>query len=278
MQQFIFANNIKTTLGLALPPSGTTLTLVSSVGLPTLGAGQVIPITIFDAATALINEVCYITAIVGTACTVLRAQEGTTAQNWSIGDFALACPTAGSVAAQFGNPSNVFKVATPTAPDEAVRNSQLAGYALINGDPAETFEVADATTNSEAVNLGQLNAPRGTQGNMAQTFSYTIPGSTAYYDLSGHSWTLSAAENDGFLQIHTANNVTTPNITGGVGLVILVNGSLVVGDSILGSQSQSAVIPISKGATPTIQIQVANFSTVATSQMSTVTSWLFTTA
>ncbi len=100
MNKFVFANNIKTTVGSAFSNTATTLTLASSTGLPALSAGQMFPITLNDAATGLVYEICYATAISGANLTVLRAQEGTVAQNWSVGDYAFAAPTAQSVAPQ----------------------------------------------------------------------------------------------------------------------------------------------------------------------------------
>jgi hypothetical protein len=94
---FVFADFINTTVAVAFPSSSTVLQLSSSVGLPTLSAGQIMPITLNDASTGLIYEIVYVTSITGANLTVTRAQEGTTAQNWSIGDFVLCAPTAGTV-------------------------------------------------------------------------------------------------------------------------------------------------------------------------------------
>ncbi len=94
---YVFANNVQTTLASAASSTATTLTLASSANLPALAAGQIMPITLNDAATGTIYEICYVTAISGATLTVNRAQEGTTAQNWSVGDYAFAAWTAGTV-------------------------------------------------------------------------------------------------------------------------------------------------------------------------------------
>lgn len=130
MTQFVIANNVDTQLATALPSSGagsTTVTLASSANLPVLSAGQVMPLTLNDAATGLIYEVVYVTAISGVTLTVLRAQEGTGAQNWNIGDFAFCAPTQGTVAVTTGNPNNTFLVAPATASQHAVQFGQVAG-------------------------------------------------------------------------------------------------------------------------------------------------------
>ena len=94
---YVFANNVQTTLAAAASSTSTTLTLASSANLPALAAGEIMPITLNDAATGTIYEICYVTAISGATLTVTRAEEGTTAQNWSVGDFAYGAWTAGTV-------------------------------------------------------------------------------------------------------------------------------------------------------------------------------------
>lgn len=101
MAQFVVANNVNTQLAAALPSSGagsTTVVLASSANLPTLNTatGQMMPLTLNDAATGAIYETVYVTAISGATLTVLRGQEGTSALNWSVGDFAFCAPTAGT--------------------------------------------------------------------------------------------------------------------------------------------------------------------------------------
>ncbi|MGO9533898.1 MAG: glycine-rich domain-containing protein [Syntrophobacteraceae bacterium] len=113
MSVFVFVNNISTSLASAINSSATSLTLASSIGLPTLATGQIMPLTLNDAATGLVYEVVYATAISGSTLTVTRAQEGTSAQNWQKGDFALCCPTAGTVAPA-GKQMQVFGYTTST--------------------------------------------------------------------------------------------------------------------------------------------------------------------
>ncbi|SDH09028.1 hypothetical protein SAMN05216466_10763 [Paraburkholderia phenazinium] len=102
MAQFVIANNVNTQLAAALPASGagsTTVVLASSTNLPPLNTaiGQQMPLTLNDAATGAIYEIVYVTAISGATLTVLRGQEGTSALNWNVGDFAFCGPTAGTV-------------------------------------------------------------------------------------------------------------------------------------------------------------------------------------
>lgn len=127
MSQFVIANNVNTQLATAALSTATTLVLASSANLPTLTGGQMMPLALNDAATGGIYETVYATAISGATLTVLRGQEGTSALNWNVGDFALCGPTAGTVAMVDGNPNNVFFVAPATAPQHAMQMAQAAG-------------------------------------------------------------------------------------------------------------------------------------------------------
>lgn len=95
--KFIFANNVRTQLLAAASSSSTQLVLASTANLPIIPADTAMPISLRDAATGLIREICYATAIYNGVATVLRAQEGTTAQSWNIGDTAFCGPTAGTI-------------------------------------------------------------------------------------------------------------------------------------------------------------------------------------
>jgi len=142
---FIFANNVQTTLASAASSTSTTLTLASSANLPTLATGQMMPITLNDVATGTIYEICYVTAISGPTLTVERAQEGTAAQNWSVGDYAFSAMTAGtglttnSVSATTETlvVSTSAVVPAATASNQAVQASQLSYVAPI--DALQTF-------------------------------------------------------------------------------------------------------------------------------------------
>ena len=51
--------------------------------------------TFLDAATELISEIVLVTARVGDVCTIVRAQQGTTAKTWNAADIASQLVTAG---------------------------------------------------------------------------------------------------------------------------------------------------------------------------------------
>lgn len=181
MTQFVIANNVNTQLAAAAASGATTLTLASSANLPTLSAGQIMPLTLNDAATGQSYEIVYVTAISGVTLTVTRAQEGTGALNWSIGDYAYCAPTAGTVAMTTGNPSDTFQVAAATALNNAPQAGQVQraafNYASAAGGTANALtatltpapasytddlvvvvRVASANTGATTLNVNSLGA------------------------------------------------------------------------------------------------------------------------
>ncbi len=129
MTDFVFANFYNTTLASPLSSGGTSMTVASSSGLPTLSAGQVLALILLDAATRTVHEVVYVTAISGANLTITRGEEGTAAVSWTTGDYVYQDVTQATVAAANGNPTNVFDVANATAATNAVSFTQgLAFY------------------------------------------------------------------------------------------------------------------------------------------------------
>ena len=141
MTQFVFANNINTQLAAAVTATDTVLTLGSSLGLPTLATGEMMPVTLVSLTS---TEICYATAINGANLTVLRGQENTAAQPWAVGATVIAAPTAGTVAPVNGNPDNEFQVAPAQNPADAVQLAQVS-QALPLGGTASSTSLTDLT-------------------------------------------------------------------------------------------------------------------------------------
>lgn len=191
MTQYVFANNVNTTLAAAATSTDTTLTLGSSTNLPSLTTGQVMPLWLNDAATRSVYELVYVTGISGATLTVERGQEGTTAVSWAVGDYAYCGPTGGTVANVYGDSSNAFEVADSTSgTQEAVPRSQAdstyltqtnaaADYAAINGSTSENFSVKAASATGQAVQWDQVlvGATRTNEtANRAYATNYTNSG------------------------------------------------------------------------------------------------------
>ena len=100
MAIIIAANNVSSSLAYPINSTTTTVILASGTGakFPTPGADQVFTLSLTDAATKLQHEIMWCTFRNGDTLTVLRGQEGTTAQAWAAGDIASNLPTAGTIA------------------------------------------------------------------------------------------------------------------------------------------------------------------------------------
>ena len=98
MSKEVFANNATTTLGSALSSGATSLTVATGTGslFPTLGPDEYFTCTLWAAgsSTGVPNEIVKVTARSGDTFTIVRAQEGTTAQSWGVGDTCANYPTA----------------------------------------------------------------------------------------------------------------------------------------------------------------------------------------
>lgn len=174
MTAFVFVNNFSTTLAAPLTSNGTTLTLANSTGLPTLSAGQSMPITLNDAATGQIYEIMYATAISGATLTVTRAQEGTAAQAWAIGDYAKVMPTAGTVEPEGGSTIKTFSVANGVASTDAINLGQAqADFATISA-----VNTAQTTATTALNKAGFAQAITDQTANRGFGTTYTNPSLT----------------------------------------------------------------------------------------------------
>ena len=101
MTFFLFSNQAQTALALPVAPTDTTITVASGTSsyFPNPTTGQIFTATLVSAQNNLINEICYVTNVTGDVWTVERAQEGTVARSWSIGDYVVNLLTAGTMEA-----------------------------------------------------------------------------------------------------------------------------------------------------------------------------------
>ena len=198
MTAFVFANFIDTTLAAATASTADTFSLSSSANLPVLGPGEIMPLVLNDAATGLVYEIVYVTAISGTTLTVLRGQEGTSAQNWSAGDYIFSAFTTGSTAPVNGTHSPVASetlpavnhlVVTPgtltAAIDLTLNDQAAAGSSVTAFGSAAAYDVtvqSPVTTGSPYIEL-----PDG-----SQVYSWVIPASSPtqgiHADWDGTNW------------------------------------------------------------------------------------------
>jgi len=97
----LFANNASSTLASSITNSALTASLSPGGGalFPSPTTGQYFKLTFTDAATQTLREIVHVTNVTGDVITMVRGQEGTTALNWSAGDFAVNQLTAGTMQA-----------------------------------------------------------------------------------------------------------------------------------------------------------------------------------
>lgn len=138
MTTFVFANVANSTLAAPLSSGATSLTLTTGSGalFPAPTSGQQFVLVLTDAATGELNEVVYCTARTGDVCTVVRAQEGTTALTWAPGDFAKNSLTAGTAAAFVQGTQGTMAAQDATA--VAITGGAISGVELasIRGNTA----------------------------------------------------------------------------------------------------------------------------------------------
>ena len=199
MPAFVYANNVSTTLANPLSAGGTTITLASSVNLPALAAGQTLALTLNDAATQTIFEIVYVTAISGANLTVTRAQEGTAAQTWLVGDYAFAAATAG-VLANF----------LPTTAGSAV--PPQGRLSLVTGVPYQATNVVDTSSVFYTPAVGNLVPIYNGSAMAVNTFLQQLLTLTAGANVSGKLYDVFAYYTGGNVLIGTGpawTNATT---------------------------------------------------------------------
>ena len=211
MSNFVFTNFFSTTLSAAVLSTATTITVSSSSNLPTLAAGQVMPIVLTSASNPSITEICYVTAIGGTTLTVERAQEGTGALAWNVGDFVSCDITAQSVAAVDGNAANPFNVGNATTNTEAVALGQLQndtiGVSFTSGAFSQPITIPNGTASDEAINLGQLQQVFAKNGQSVTSANTTLNAANA-----GQIITVSGSTAQVTITLPSSNASATGNI------------------------------------------------------------------
>ncbi len=194
MTTFVFENNVSTTLASAVSNTATSIILASSANLPSsIPLGSYFAITLNDAATHNIYEVCYATAVSGNTLTVLRGQEGTSPQSWLVGDFAFSTVTAGQMesfaSGSLVNPMiSVGDIITGSTGGAPIRlGAGTSGYVLTSTGPNSPIEWAPGGGGSAGVS--SFNTRTGavtlTSLDVTNALGYT-PFSTAGGTISGN--------------------------------------------------------------------------------------------
>ena len=156
---FLFANNAETTLGTSLSSAATTVNLTAGSGalFPSPTAGQQFALTLNDAATGNVYEICYCTARSGDTLTVVRGREGTAAVSWFAGDLAANFVTRDTLYA-FAQPSTLQAQPGNYAVDTGAANAYVVALnPVITSYPAGLSFVVlfeKASTGASTLNAG----------------------------------------------------------------------------------------------------------------------------
>ena len=165
---FIFSNNASSTLAAPITNVATSLTVSSGTGVefPNPSAGQQFSATLNDAATGLLFEIVYCTAIsVDTFTTIVRGEEGTSPLSWLAGDLVANVLTAGQMAAM-------------------VQSVTIAPNRIVTTSGAFTTTTADA---NGSIGLNRTSSPSNSTTTLP---SGAVAGQTyTYDDLSANSQT-----------------------------------------------------------------------------------------
>ena len=189
MSLYQFTNNANTTLGSAISSGATTITVATGTGIlfPTLGTGQYFTATLFAAgsSTGLPNEIVRVTARTGDTMTVLRGQEGTTAQSWNVGDSFSNFITAGLLNNLVGL-NDVQSQVGNSAVDAGFTNAgvvtlspAITSLASILYSPIRVLKINTANTGAYTLNVNGLGA-KSVLSNGAALLNNQLAASTVY--------------------------------------------------------------------------------------------------
>ncbi len=189
MTQYIFANNVNTSLFSPISSTATSLTLLSATNLPTLSSGQIMPLTLNDKATRTVFEIVYVTAISGTTLTVTRGQEGTAAQNWQAGDYAFSTQTAQATELAIQSGAYNYAVDTGTTANAYVVSLTPAIPATIPDGFTINFRTTRVNTGAATLNGTSILIPY--QGGFSPLVGQEIYGTiTVKWNSAQSAWVL----------------------------------------------------------------------------------------
>lgn len=161
-----FANNATTTLGSSLSSGATTATVAVGTGalFPTISGSEYFTATLWAAGntTGVPNEIVKVTARSGDTMTIVRAQEGTTALSWNVGDTFANYPTAAYLNALAQQP-DIQQQAGNFADDAGTANGGIvtlnpvpASLASLTGSPIGVLKIGFANTGSYTLDVNGL--------------------------------------------------------------------------------------------------------------------------
>jgi len=220
----LYANNAKTTLASAITSTQTSITVAPGTGalFPTPVSGtSVFTLTLVSAASSSTYEICLCTARSGDTLTVVRGQEGTTAQSFLLNDIVGQYDTAGVMAnlvqaQQLQNQYYVFAVATGTA--NALTATIPSVMTSIPDGMSIVVKSTAANTGATTLNLVLGSTSTGATpivaGNNSALTGGEIPGAgypiTLSYSSTFGAWVIT----DGGINLSLYAPINSPTFTG----------------------------------------------------------------
>lgn len=180
------ASNINSTITAIPVATGT------GANFPAPAAGQYIVLTLNNAMPNLVNEIVWCTAIVGDILTVLRGQESTVAQSWSVGALITNLWTAGQ-AETLVQQSQLQAQQTNSGQDAGTVNSPSvtltpvpASLAALKGSPVRVLGVVATSTGNMTLRVNGLGpAPLVLPGGGQIPAGYIAAGQTFEANFDG---------------------------------------------------------------------------------------------
>jgi microcystin-dependent protein len=188
MSTFLNSNNAQTTLAGSISNVAVTANLQAGAGalFPNPAAGQYFVATIISAANGVDNEIVWVTNRVGDTVTMIRGQEGTSAQNWSANDLFEQRVTAGQMQALVQLPI-LQAQGTNYSTDSGAANNYICAMNPVTTVPivGAPLRVLIANTNTGASTLnygaGAVNIVR--RDGSALIGGELLVGSVAYFQI-----------------------------------------------------------------------------------------------
>jgi hypothetical protein len=185
MSYFTFTNFINTTLASSISSSATTLTVSSSINLPSsIPSGSVLALILNDVATRQNFEIVYATAVSGATLTIQRGQESTAAAAWANGSYVYSAPTAGQMRQmyQLFGTVNSFSTSNRHLGTTYTNSSGKPMFLSVSGLSTGTGQNIQATVNGAAVSvMGAYSTGQSINA------SAIVPAGGTYYVQNGSS-------------------------------------------------------------------------------------------
>ena len=219
----LFANNAKTTLAAPITSTQNTITVATGTGalFPSPTTGQQFKVTLVSAASASVYEICNCTSRSGDTLTVLRGQEGTSAQPFILNDIVGHFDTAAVMtdlvqSEQLQSGYYLFAVATGTA--NALTATLPSNLTSLPNGMSITVISAYANTAAATLNLTLGSTSTGVipivTGNNTPITAGVIPNAgypiTLSYSSTFNAWVIT----DGQIDLSLYAPKASPTFTG----------------------------------------------------------------